>query len=125
MFSLTRNVRMIHAQWVPSRCSIEDNEVANRVAGGTASSRSSRTPRPPDDHLDGGEGRPRRNGLARGLFPVNDGRPTSPVMACLDWDSAVDVHQLSAGHWSGSRPIFTGSVACHLRGTRGDAMRAV
>ena len=105
LLELTRDGRHINLQWVPSHCDIRGNERADRLAREASAlpqadtavdtrtvqkavareaSKRTLTQRPP--------------GWYRTLMEVRLPPPVSGVSRA----EAVDIHQLRAGHWSGS-----------------------
>ncbi|XP_043220692.1 uncharacterized protein LOC122381049 [Amphibalanus amphitrite] len=106
MFALSDNGRKIHVQWVPSHCGVEGNERADRVAREAAELPQDSVPADIRT-ITRAVARAARDDTVRawppGWFRSLMGGRFPPPVAGLDRERAVDVHQLRAGHWSGSR----------------------
>ncbi|XP_043234483.1 uncharacterized protein LOC122387897 [Amphibalanus amphitrite] len=106
MFALSDNGRKIHVQWVPSHCGVEGNERADRVAR-EAAELPQDSVRADIRTITRAVARAARDDTVRawppGWFRSLMGGRFPPPVAGLDRERAVDVHQLRAGHWSGSR----------------------
>ena len=98
--------RQIHAQWVPSHCGISGNERADSVAKEAADLPQQDVPVDVRTIGRAVARTARETTIANwpaGWFRSVMGGRLPPPVSGLDRSSAVDVHQLRAGHWSGAR----------------------
>ncbi|KAF0295731.1 Ribonuclease H [Amphibalanus amphitrite] len=106
LLQLAKDGREIRAQWVPSHCGIHGNEEADRVAREAAQLPQERTPIDTRT-ITSTVARMARDKTIQSWPPgwfkslMGDRRP--PSTAGLERESAVEVHQIRAGHWAGSR----------------------
>ncbi|KAF0288555.1 hypothetical protein FJT64_013076 [Amphibalanus amphitrite] len=98
--------RRIHLQWVPSHCGVDENERADQIAKEATALPQAAVP------VDVATAHRAAARLARdrtiaawpeGWYRTLMENRLPPPAATGDRSSAVDVHQLRAGHWSGSR----------------------
>ena len=98
--------RRIHLQWVPSHCGVDENERADQIAKEATALPQAAVP------VDVATAHRAAARLARdrtiaawpeGWYRTLMENRLPPPAATGDRSSAVEVHQLRAGHWSGSR----------------------
>ena len=98
--------REVRAQWVPSHCGIDFNEEADRVAREAAQLPQQRVPVDLRT-ITRAVARAARDETVKawpiGWFRRLMGGRLPPPVSGLERARAVDVHQLRAGHWAGSR----------------------
>ena len=105
LLDLSVNGRRIHLQWVPSHCDLRGNERADQLAK-EASLLPQETAPLDSRTIHRAAARAARTKEAHdrppGWYRLLMGDRVPPPVSHLERGEAVDVHQLRAGHWSGS-----------------------
>ena len=102
---LASPTRRVFLQWVPSHCGIEGNERADSVAKEAAALPQEQVPVDVTTVHRAAARAARERAIAEwpeGWYRSLMGDRMPPPVTAGDRSSAVDVHQLRAGHWSGS-----------------------
>jgi len=103
--TLATDTRRVHLQWVPSHCDLAGNEAADRLAKEATSLPQEEVPVDVRTVYRAAVRAARAHSISKwlpGWYRTLMGDRLPPPVTLVDRSMAVDVHQLRAGHWSGS-----------------------